>query len=55
MIILGKGCIANFNKIIAGINNENYELAKFDNLEEAEAELKNIYYALAQNCNYYKV
>ena len=92
MIILGKGCIVDFNKIdaiyifderryfnddgeelyvipkessdytkkdvykiVVGINSENYELAKFDDFEEAEAELKNIYYALAQNCDYYKV
>jgi hypothetical protein len=92
MIILGKGCIVDFNKIdaiyifderryfnddgeelyvipkessnytkkdvykiVAGINSENYELAEFDSMEEAEAELKNIYNALAQNCDYYKV
>ena len=55
MIILGKRYIVDFCKIVAGINSENYELAKFDNLEEAGAKLKNIYNALAQNCDYYKV
>ena len=55
MIILGKRCIVDFCKIVAGVNSENYELAEFDSVEEAEAELKNIYNALAQNCDYYKV